>query len=121
MYHKCFRFRVRKFCHSNHRTARTPARIKPYPTGRLFSGGGAIPGTSYQATIASSLRDISQQDLAALPLHHARLSLPTNYQLTSSSCRECPLARPVGQTPIVAWHEVPAKASLERTVPQGTV
>src|ERR1700722_1711065 len=86
-----------------------------------FLGGGAIPGTSYQATIASSLRDISQQDLAALPLHHARLSLPTNYQLTSSSCRECPLARPVGTTPIVAWHEVPAKASLERTVPQGTV
>jgi len=26
-------------------------------------------------------------------------------------------ARPVGTTPIVAWHEVPGKASLERTVP----
>ena len=25
--------------------------------------------------------------------------------------------RPVGTTPIVAWHEVPGKASLERTVP----
>jgi hypothetical protein len=28
-----------------------------------------------------------------------------------------PQARPVGTTPIVAWHEVPGTASLERTVP----
>src|SRR5580704_9047686 len=40
-----------------------PARITPYPTGRLF-WGGAVPGTSCQATIAPSLRDISQQALA---------------------------------------------------------
>src|ERR1700692_2110356 len=33
------------------------------PTGRLF-WGGAVPGTSCQATIAPSLRDISQQALA---------------------------------------------------------
>src|SRR5271166_1396666 len=38
-------------------SVRTPARITPYPTGRLF-GGGAVPGTSCQATIAASLRDI---------------------------------------------------------------
>jgi hypothetical protein len=29
----------------------------------------------------------------------------------------CLQARPVGTTPIVAWHEVPGRASLERTVP----
>ncbi len=33
-----------------------PARIGPYPAGRLF-WGGAVPGTSCQATIAPSLRD----------------------------------------------------------------
>ena len=41
----------------------TPARIAPYPTGRLF-WGGTVPGTSCQATLAPSLRDISQQALA---------------------------------------------------------
>ena len=41
-------------------SVRTPARITPYPTGRLF-WGGPVPGTSCQATIAPSLRDISQQ------------------------------------------------------------
>jgi hypothetical protein len=30
---------------------------------------------------------------------------------------KCLPARPVGTTPIVAWHEVPGKASLERSVP----
>jgi hypothetical protein len=40
-------------------SVRTPAPITPYPTGRLV-GGGDIPGTSCQATIAPSLRDISQ-------------------------------------------------------------
>jgi hypothetical protein len=44
---------------------RTPARIAPYPTGRLF-WGGAIPGTSCQATIAPSLRDISQQAVGVI-------------------------------------------------------
>jgi hypothetical protein len=39
---------------------RAPARVTPHPTGRLF-WGGAVPGTSCQATIAPSLRDISQQ------------------------------------------------------------
>jgi hypothetical protein len=37
-------------------SVRTPARIMPYHTGRLF-WGGAAPGTSCQATIAPSLRD----------------------------------------------------------------
>jgi hypothetical protein len=40
------------------------ARIRPYPTGRLF-WGGAVPGTSCQATVAPALRDIPQQVLAA--------------------------------------------------------
>jgi hypothetical protein len=39
---------------------RIPARITPYPTGRLF-WGYAVPGTSCQVTIAPSLRDISRQ------------------------------------------------------------
>ena len=46
----------------------TPERITPYPTGRFF-WGGAVPGTSCQATIARSLRDVSQQALASAPSH----------------------------------------------------
>jgi hypothetical protein len=42
---------------------RTPILITPYPTGRLF-GGGAVLGTSCQATVVPSLRDISQQHLS---------------------------------------------------------
>ena len=61
--HKVFQFSYSKFRHSNIESVRTPARITPYPTGRLF-WGGAVPGTSCQATIAPSLRDISQQALA---------------------------------------------------------
>ena len=48
-----------KFPPSNLRifeSVRTPARITPYPTGRLF-WGGADPGTSCQATIILSLWD----------------------------------------------------------------
>ena len=37
--------------------------------------------------------------------------------LLAKGCCEMLQARPVGTTPIVAWHEVPGKASLERTVP----
>jgi hypothetical protein len=44
-------------------SVRSPARIRPYPTGR-FVWDGAGPGTSCQATIAPSLRDISQRALA---------------------------------------------------------
>jgi hypothetical protein len=39
--------------------------VTPYPTGR-FSRGDAVPGTSCQAMIAPSLRDISQQALARI-------------------------------------------------------
>ena len=49
----CF---LRKANHSNHRSVGRPARIRPYPTGRLF-WGGAVPGSSCQATIGPSLRD----------------------------------------------------------------
>ena len=41
--------------------------IIPYPTGRFF-WGGAVPGTSCQATIAPSLRDISPQALTRLSI-----------------------------------------------------
>jgi hypothetical protein len=34
-----------------------------------------------------------------------------------SLLRKCLQARPGETTPIVAWHGVPGKASLERTVP----
>jgi hypothetical protein len=60
---KFFKFRIRNFVTPIIESVRTPARITPYPTGRLF-WGGAVPGTSCQATIAPSLRDISQQALA---------------------------------------------------------
>jgi hypothetical protein len=42
--------------HSIIESVRTPARIRPYPTGRLLLGG-AFPGTSCLATIMLSLRD----------------------------------------------------------------
>src|SRR5271157_667739 len=61
-----FSFRIRNFVTSIIESARPPARITPYPTGRLF-WGGAVPGTSCQATIAPSLRDIPQQALASSP------------------------------------------------------
>src|SRR6202051_4243183 len=51
--------------------------ITPYPPGRLF-WGGAVPGTSCQATIAPSLRDIPQKALARVALcgwqAHERIS-----------------------------------------------
>src|ERR1700733_1117280 len=50
---------------SRSKRCRTPAPIRPCPTGRLLRGG-AFPGTSCQATIVPSLRDISQQSLASL-------------------------------------------------------
>src|ERR1700733_5240306 len=59
---KFFSFRVRNFVAPIIESVRTPARITPYPTGRLF-WGGAVPGTSYQATIAPSLWDIPPQAL----------------------------------------------------------
>ena len=58
-----FSFLIRNFVTPIIESVRKPARITPYPTGRLFCGG-AVPGTSCQATIAPSLRDISQQALA---------------------------------------------------------
>ena len=39
---RCATFLLLKFRHSNHRSVRTPARIRPYPTGRLL-WGGAVP------------------------------------------------------------------------------
>src|SRR5580704_4047276 len=61
-----FSFCIRNFVTPIIESVRTPARITPYPTGRLF-WGGTVPGTSCQATIAPSLRDISQQALASRP------------------------------------------------------
>src|SRR5580704_3701921 len=47
-----FSFLIRNFVTPNIESVRTPARITPYPTGRLL-WGGAVPGTSCQATITS--------------------------------------------------------------------
>ena len=63
-----FSFRARNFVTPIIESVRTPERITPYPTGRFF-WGGAVPGTSCQATIARSLRDVSQQALASAPCH----------------------------------------------------
>src|ERR1700722_12366523 len=60
---KFLSFYIRNFVTSIVESVRTPARITPYPTGRLF-WVAPVPGTSCQATIVPSLRDISQQALA---------------------------------------------------------
>jgi hypothetical protein len=53
------------FQYCNHRIkVRTPARIRPYPTGRLF-WGGTFPGTSCQATIILSLRNKSHSPMGS--------------------------------------------------------
>jgi hypothetical protein len=62
---KFFSFRIRNFNTPIIESVRTSARITSYPTGRLL-WGGAVPGTLCQATIAQSLRDISQQALTKL-------------------------------------------------------
>src|SRR5580704_4859735 len=61
--HKCFQFYCSKFRHSNHRIGAHTCTNHTVPYGTAL-WGGAVPGTSCQATIAPSLRDISQQTLA---------------------------------------------------------
>src|SRR5208283_3500626 len=51
---------VFKFRHSNHRIGAHTCTNHTVPYGTAL-WGGAVPGTSCQATIAPSLRDISQQ------------------------------------------------------------
>src|ERR1700676_3757563 len=75
-----FVFRIRNFVTPIVESVRTPARITPYPTGRLF-WGGAVPGTSCQATIASSLRDIYPHALAS-----ANHGSKSRSNLTTRSC-----------------------------------
>jgi hypothetical protein len=61
---------------------RIPARITPYPTGRLF-WGGAVPGTSCLATISLSLRDKGQS-----PIEGPRIKLAlTGFLPWAESCR----------------------------------
>src|SRR5271163_3364312 len=60
--HKCFQFSYSKFRHSNHRIGAHTCTNHTVPYGTAL-WGGAVPGTSCQATIAPSLRDISQQAL----------------------------------------------------------
>src|SRR5208337_2671108 len=57
---KCFQFSYAKFRHSNHRIGAHTCTNHTVPYGTAL-WGGAVPGTSCQATIAPSLRDISQQ------------------------------------------------------------
>src|SRR5208337_1633768 len=56
-------FSVLKFRHSNHRIGAHTCTNHTVPYGTAL-WGGAVPGTSCQATIAPSLRDISQQALS---------------------------------------------------------
>src|SRR5208283_5309494 len=58
----CFSF-VLEFCHPNYRIGAPTCANHTVPYGTALLGG-AFPGTSCQATIAPSLRDISQQALA---------------------------------------------------------
>jgi hypothetical protein len=71
-------------------SVRTPLRIRPYPTGRLF-WGGAVPGTSCQATIAPSLRDINLSQgscLTACLLIKAPASCRTASRRSIGTCSE---------------------------------
>ena len=63
--YKFFQFSYSKFRHSNHRIGAHTCTNHTVPYGTAL-WGGAVPGTSCQATIAPSLRDISQQALARL-------------------------------------------------------
>src|SRR3984957_5701629 len=87
---KFLSFYIRNFVTSIVESVRTPARITPYPTGRLF-WVAPVPGTSCQATIVPSLRDISQQALARCCC-----------EMSASASRR--------DNTIVARHEVPGKA-----------
>ena len=115
-----------KFRHSNHRIGsliRLPVRIIPYPTGRLF-WMAAVPGTSCQATIIPSLRDKPLWGRRALRVLPGTKCLTQKFghlqKVTSGDFGPKPNGpRPVGTTPIVARHEVPGKASLERNRPVG--
>src|SRR5271165_2237404 len=79
--HKCFQFSYSKFRHSNHPIGAPTCTNHTVPYGTAL-WGGAVPGTSCQATIAPSLRDISQQALA-------RPEGPTRLEpgLESGGCR----------------------------------
>jgi hypothetical protein len=72
-----FSYRIQNFVTPIIESVRTPARITTYPTGRLF-WGGAVPGTSCQATIAPSLREVLQQALAKRKPNTKKLTLPHN-------------------------------------------
>src|ERR1700738_1852242 len=52
-FYSAHRYRIRNFLPPIFESVRTPARIIPHPSGRLF-WGGAGPGTSCQATIMLS-------------------------------------------------------------------
>src|ERR1700724_4718167 len=75
-----FSFRIRNFVTPIIESVRTPERITPYPTGRLF-WGGAVPGTSCQATITPSLRDIPQQALARIRRRISNFQLQVDYDV----------------------------------------
>src|ERR1700680_3460051 len=77
-----FSFRIRNFVTPFIESVRIPARITPYPTGRLF-WGGAVPGTSCLATISLSLRDKGQS-----PIEGPRIKLAlTGFLPWAESCR----------------------------------
>src|SRR5271165_3435696 len=75
------RWSVPNFRHSNHRIGAHACTNHTVPYGTALLGG-AVPGTSCQATIARSLRDISQQALASdtAPPPCAKIETPARLQ-----------------------------------------
>jgi hypothetical protein len=78
----------------------TPARIIPYPTGRL-SWGGDVPGTSCQATIARSLRDKSHS-----PIEGPRIKLAL-MGLNPWAEDSCPLGAEASRRDFLTFYRYP--------------
>src|SRR6202035_4586703 len=75
--HMCavFQFSYSKFRHSNHRIGAQTCTNHTVPYGTVLSRD-AVPGTSCQATIAPSLRDIWQQALTKMLLRNVCQRVP---------------------------------------------
>ena len=113
-----FSFDNRNFVTPIIESVRKPARITPYPTGRLF-WGDAVPGTSCQATIAPSLRDISQQALVSAAGKRAgsrRVGRAAGYQknVGQSSTRSVLWKNGDGEI-LFAWRQIRLAISRKST------
>jgi hypothetical protein len=79
---------------------------------------GSIPGTSCQATIVLSLRDVSFEGRFPQALHpgYDRTVPPGHSRQASAGCY-CEMSASRRDNTIVAWHEVPGIASPQSAVP----